>query len=100
MSAAGAVRPLERKSAIILAADVAGQSRLVAADKEGTLATLATCRGAIGDLVGEHSGRVFGTAGDSVVAEFASVVQAVRAAVMIQRALHRRTAGLAADRRH
>ncbi len=84
---------------MILAADVAGYSRLAAVDEEGTLATLATYRSTIAGLVAEHRGRIFGTAGDSVVAEFASAVQAVRAAVAVQRALHRRNADLAADRR-
>ena len=77
-----------------MAADVAGYSRLVAEDEEGALRTLDAYRGTIGDLVTEHSGRIFGTAGDSVMAEFASAVQAVRAAVAIQRALHRRNADL------
>jgi len=90
---------LERKLAVILAADVAGYSRLMAADEEGTLTTLGIYRATISDLISEHGGRIFGTAGDSVIAEFASAVQAVRAAVAIQRALHRRNADLAPDRR-
>lgn len=90
---------MERKLAAILAADVVGYSRLMAADEEATLATLHAYRQTIGELVAEHGGRIFGTAGDSVVAEFPSPVQAVRTAVAIQRALHRRNADLAADRR-
>jgi adenylate cyclase len=90
---------LERKLAVILAADVAGYSRLVATDEEGTLATLGIYCATIGDLVAEHGGRVFSTAGDSVVAEFHSAVQAVRAAVAIQRALQRRNADLAPEKR-
>lgn len=89
---------MERKLAAILAADVAGYSRLMAADEEATLSTLNAYRQTIGELVAEHAGRIFGTAGDSVVAEFASPVQAVRTAVAIQRALHRRNADLAVDR--
>ncbi|MCL5775681.1 adenylate cyclase [Limibaculum sp. FT325] len=90
---------MERKLAVILAADVAGFSRLVAQDEEGTLAFLATCRATIAELVREHGGRIFGSAGDSLIAEFASAVQGVRAAVAIQRAMHRRNADLAPDRR-
>lgn len=91
--------PLERTLAVILAADVASYSRLVAADEEGTLATLHTYRVTIADLVAEHHGRIFGEAGDSVIVEFHSAVQAVRAAVAIQRALHRRNADLPPERR-
>jgi len=90
---------LERKLTVVLAADVAGYSRLVAADEEGTLTTLSSYRADIADLVAGHGGRIFGTAGDSVIAEFASAVQAVRAAVAIQRALHGRNDDLAPDRR-
>jgi class 3 adenylate cyclase len=90
---------LDRKLAVILAADVAGYSRMVAVDEEGSLATLVTYRTILDEFVVEHGGRVFGTAGDGVVAEFSSAVQAVRAAVAIQRALHRRNADLATDRR-
>jgi adenylate cyclase len=90
---------LDRKLAVILAADVAGYSRMVAVDEEGSLATLATYLTILDELVAEHGGRIFNTAGDGVVAEFSSAVQAVRAAVAIQRALHRRNADLATDRR-
>ncbi len=90
---------LERKLAVILAADVAGYSRLVATDEEGTLATLATYCETISGLAAEHGGRVFGAAGDSLVAEFQSAVQAVRAAVAIQRTLQRRNADLPPERR-
>jgi adenylate cyclase len=90
---------MERRLAAILAADVAGYSRMVAEDEEGTLQTLGAYRAAISDLVTEHIGRIFGTAGDSVVVEFASAVQAVRAAVAIQRALKRRNADLPERRR-
>jgi TolB-like protein/class 3 adenylate cyclase len=88
-----------RRLAAILAADVVGYSRMMADDEEGTLRTLGAYRGTVGDLVSEHGGRIFGTAGDSVVAEFASAVQAVRAAVAIQRALWRRNADLPQPRR-
>lgn len=90
---------MERKLAVILAADVAGYSRLVAADEEGALATLGTYFETISGLVAEHGGRIFGAAGDSLVAEFQSAVQGVRAAVAIQRTLQRRNADLAPDKR-
>jgi len=90
---------MQRKLAVILAADIAGYSRLMAQDEEATRATLTAYRATIGDIVAEHDGRIFGTAGDSVICEFASPVQAVRAAVAIQRALHRRNADLPETRR-
>ncbi|WP_245471858.1 adenylate/guanylate cyclase domain-containing protein [Bradyrhizobium nanningense] len=88
-----------RRLAAILAADVAGYSRLMSADEEGTLRTLESCRRAISELVSEHAGRIFGGAGDSVIAEFSSSVQAVRAAVAIQRALSRHNADLPDDKK-
>jgi TolB-like protein/class 3 adenylate cyclase len=91
--------PGRRRLAAILAADVVGYSRLVAEDEEGTLRTLGAYRAAIADLVREHGGRIFGTAGDSVIVEFASAVQSVRAAVAIQRALQRHNADLPPTRR-
>jgi TolB-like protein/class 3 adenylate cyclase len=90
---------VERRLAAILAADVAGYSRLMGADEEATLRTLDAYRRTISDLISEHAGRIFGSAGDSVIAEFSSAVQAVRAAVAIQRALDRRNADLSNDRR-
>jgi class 3 adenylate cyclase len=91
--------PVTRRLAAILAADVAGYSRMVAENQEATLRTLGTYRAVIANLTAEHGGRIFGTAGDSVVAEFASAVQAVRAAVAIQRALQRQNADLPEERR-
>ncbi len=90
---------MERRLAAILVADVVGYSRLVGADEEGTLRTLSAYRQVIDGLVAEHSGRVFGSAGDSVVAEFASPVEAVRCAADIQRDLERRNAEQTGDRR-
>jgi adenylate cyclase len=90
---------ITRRLAAILAADVAGYSRLMSTDEEATLRTLDAYRHTMSDLISEHAGRVFGTAGDSVIAEFSSVVQAVRAAVAIQRSLHRHNADLPQDRR-
>ena len=71
--------PVNRRLAAILAADIAGYSRLMAEDEEATLRTLGAYRAAISDLVAEHGGRIFGTAGDSVIVEFASAVNRCRA---------------------
>jgi adenylate cyclase len=92
-------RPIERRLAAIFAADVAGYSRLMGEDEEGTLQILNAYRNTIADLIAEHAGRVFGTAGDSVVAEFSSAVQAVRCSVAVQRSLHRHNADLPQARR-
>src|SRR5918995_3701614 len=88
-----------RKLAVILAADVAGYSRLMAADEEGTLAALNARRQVIDGLIAGHHGRIFTTAGDSVMAEFASAVEAVRCAAAIQEELARRNADLPQARR-
>ena len=88
-----------RKLAVILAADVAGYSRLMAADEEGTLATLNARRQVIDELIGRHHGRIFTTAGDSVMAEFASAVEAVRCAAATQQEIERRNADLPEPRR-
>ncbi len=90
---------MERRLAAILAADVVGYSRLMGEDEEGTLATLNACRQVIDGLVNDHLGRVFGGAGDSVIAEFASPVEAVRCGVEIQQELKTRNAELPEDRR-
>lgn len=87
LSACGAITALDRKLAAILSADVAGFSRLTALDEEGTLRALDLCRSRITKLVNEHGGRIFGRAGDGLVAEFPSAVQAVRCSVEIQREL-------------
>jgi adenylate cyclase len=91
--------PTERRLAAILAADVFGYSRLVGADEEGTLLTLSAYRKVIDELVRTHHGRVFGSAGDSVIAEFASPVEAVRCAVEIQHECGRRNVDLPQGRR-
>ncbi len=90
---------MERRLAVILAADVVGYSRLMEADEEATVGTLSTYREIIEGLVTSHHGRVFGSAGDSVIAEFASPVEAVRCAVDVQRELEAHNADLAEDRR-
>src|ERR1700730_5933029 len=79
--------PLHRKLVAILAADVAGYSRLMETDEEQALATLSSHRRIIDEVIARHRGRIAGTAGDSVLAEFDSVLDAVHAAVEIQNSL-------------
>jgi class 3 adenylate cyclase len=86
--------PIKRKLAAILSADVAGYSRLMGADEEGTLRLLAAHRAIVDSIIGLHDGRVVNTAGDSVLAEFTSPVEAVRAASEIQDALRTRNESL------
>ena len=75
---------VKRRLTTILCADVHGYSRLMGADEAGTLGTLRRYRSAIAGLVERHDGRIVNTWGDSVIAEFASVVEAVQCAVEIQ----------------
>ena len=89
----------ERKLTTILSADVAGYSRLMGADEAGTLASLRACRELLARQIARHRGRVVGQAGDSVLAEFGSVVGAVECAVAIQRELAERNAALPPERR-
>ena len=91
--------PLERKLIAIFAADVEGYSRLMGIDEEGTLATLSAHRAITDGLIAHHGGRICGTAGDSILAEFASVFPAVDCAVRIQKDLARANEALAEDKR-
>jgi len=84
----------DRKLTTLLAADVAGYSRLMEADEAGTIARLKAFRAVILGEIAAHRGRLVNTAGDSVLAEFGSVVNAVDCAVRIQRDLAERNAGL------
>ena len=85
---------IERKLAAILAADVAGYSRLMGADEEGTLERLKALRRDLLDPnIAEHKGRIVKTTGDGVLVEFASVVDAVRCAVQVQQAMPERMQG-------
>src|SRR5262245_47017451 len=85
---------IERKLTTILSADVQGFSRLMGEDEEATLHTLHAYREVTDTLIQQHRGRIVGTAGDSILAEFASVVDAVRCAVEIQQQLKARNAEL------
>jgi adenylate cyclase len=78
---------VERQLAAIFAADVAGYSRLMSQDEVGTLRTLTNYREIMDRLIAEHGGRIANTAGDSVVAEFPSAVDAVQCAVAVQNSL-------------
>jgi TolB-like protein/class 3 adenylate cyclase len=99
-SAALATERVERRLAAILAADVAGYSRLMGADEEGTLVRLkAHRRELIDPKIAEHRGRIVKTTGDGLLVEFASVVDAVRCAVAVQQAMPERNTGVAADDR-
>jgi len=82
--------PLERRLATILSADVAGYSRLMGANEEGTVQALRGHRAVFDALLKQHHGRVFNTAGDAILAEFPSAVEAVRCATEIQSALQTR----------
>ena len=82
--------PLERRLATILSADVAGYSRLMGVNEEGTVQALRGHRAVFDALLKQHHGRVFNTAGDAILAEFPSAVEAVRCATEIQSALQTR----------
>ena len=91
---------MERRLAAILAADVVGYSRLIRADEEGTLSAFNALRAEIIDpIIADHHGRVFKLMGDGMLAEFASVVDAVRAAAGVQQALAERNGVLPEDKR-
>src|SRR5216683_3041278 len=90
---------LERKLTAILCADVFGYSRLMGENEEATLRTLSSHRKLIDSLIEQHHGRFVNSAGDSVLAEFASVVNAVQCAVEIQTTLKAENANLPPERR-
>jgi len=81
-----------------MASDVVGYSRMMATDEEATLETLRTYRAVISELVAKHGGRIFNTAGDAVLAEFGSAVEAVRCAISIQEDLAVRNSQLPDER--
>jgi TolB-like protein/class 3 adenylate cyclase len=89
-----------RRLAAILAADVAGYSRLIGADEEGTLSRLRSVRAELIDRkITEHHGRIVKTTGDGLLVEFASVVDALRCATEWQRAMPEHNAGIPAENR-
>src|SRR5882724_4873951 len=93
-------QPVERRLAAILAADVAGYSRPMGAEEEGTLEHLKGHRRELVDpKIKEHRGRIVKTTGDGILVEFPSVVDAVRCAVEIQRGMVERNAEVHEDKR-
>ena len=86
----GGAHRMKRKIAAIFAADIAGYSRLVAEDEEETLRRLQAYRSVVDDFIARAGGRIFNTAGDAVLAEFPSAVEAVRCAIDIQESLRTR----------
>jgi adenylate cyclase len=91
-----ATEHVKRRLAAVLAADVAGYSRLMGSDEEGTLAQLKALRKALVDpKIAEHRGRIVKTTGDGLLVEFASVVDAVRCAVQVQRDMAAQNSGTA-----
>ncbi len=91
-------KPIERKLAAILSADVVGYSRLMAEDEAATIRTLTAYRAQVATLVREHRGRVVDTPGDNLLAEFPTALDAVQAAVEVQRVIGARNADLPAER--
>jgi len=89
---------VERRLAAIFAADVAGYSRLISQDEAGTLHALTAAREVMDGLIRDHGGRIANTAGDSVLAEFPSALDAVQCAVAVQEKLAKASAGMS-DRR-
>ncbi len=92
-------QPVERRLAAILAADVAGYSRLMGLDEAGTAQALREHRAAADPLVSQHGGRIVKTTGDGVLIEFGSVVGAVQCAIGLQQLAAERNAGIASGRR-
>ena len=90
---------VERRLAAVLAADVAGYSRLMGLDEVGTARTLREHRAVIDALVAKHGGRIVKTTGDGVLLEFPSVVDAVECAVAVQAVMAERNEGVPAERR-
>jgi TolB-like protein/class 3 adenylate cyclase len=89
---------VQRRLAAVLAADVAGYSRLMGRDEEGTLASLKTFRRSLIDpALARHQGRIVKTTGDGLLVEFASAVDAVRCAVEVQRAMHEKNGKVSQD---
>src|SRR5258708_6892943 len=90
---------VERRLAAIVAADVAGYSRLMGLDEVGTARTLREHRKVTDDLVAKHGGRLVKATGDGVLLEFPSVVDAVECAVAVQAVMAQRNEGIPQDRR-
>jgi TolB-like protein/class 3 adenylate cyclase/Tfp pilus assembly protein PilF len=94
-----AEKGFKRKLTAILSADVVGYSRLMEDNEDATIQTLNTCRNSMSNLVQQHRGRVVDTTGDNLMAEFSSVVDAVKCAVETQKEMSERNAELPESRR-
>jgi adenylate cyclase len=92
-------QPVERRLAAILAADVAGYSRLMGLDEAGTAQALREHRAVADPLIAQHAGRIVKTTGDGVLIEFGSVVGAVERSLALQQLAAERNAEIADDRR-
>jgi len=90
---------MERKHTAILAADVAGYSRLMELDEEGALNALRSHRKVVHGVIGDHRGRLFSATGDGIVAEFSSAIAAINCAVDFQQELAERNESISQDRR-
>src|SRR5215472_16521838 len=88
-----------RRLAALLAADIAGYSALMGADEAGTVRDLKAHQAVVLPMIAEHGGRIIDTAGDGILAEFSSVVDAAECAVAIQRTMAQRNAGVEENRR-
>jgi TolB-like protein/class 3 adenylate cyclase/Tfp pilus assembly protein PilF len=94
------IERVKRRLSAVLSADVAGYSRMVGVDEEGTIAQLRSLRAELIDAaIASHRGRIIKTTGDGILAEFPSVVDAGRCALDVQRGMARRNAAIAPDRR-
>ena len=94
-----ATKDFKRKLSAIFSADVAGYSRLMGEDEAATVEAITTCREIMGGLIRQHRGRVVDSPGDNILAEFASVVDAVQCAVAVQKEFQARNAELPENRR-
>ena len=92
------VATVTRRLVAVFAADVEGYSRLMGADEVGTLQGLTECRAILERLIGNYRGRIANTAGDSVLAEFGSAVDAVQCGVEAQAALAEANTGVPSDK--
>jgi adenylate cyclase len=89
----------QRRLAAILAADIAGYSALMGADEDATVRDLKAHQSVILPMIKEHGGRIIDTAGDGILAEFASVLNAVKCAVALQKTMAARNATIEPARR-
>jgi len=94
-----ATEGFKRKLTAVFSADVVGYSRLMGEDETATVATLETYKGVMSTLIRQHRGRVIDSPGDNLLAEFASVVDAVQCAVAVQKELQARNADLSENRK-